>query len=57
MRIEKFSKLWIVKLLSLCRNSNKIHPTSPEGDTTGAKNQRKWFMKYNGIEIHVKYIK
>ena len=48
MRIEKFSKLWIVKLLSLCRKSNKIEPTTLEGKTTdqnSTKNHRKWFMK------------
>ena len=48
MRIEKFSKLWIVKLLSICRNHNKIDVTTSEQQTTGqnsAKNQRKLFMK------------
>ena len=56
MRIEKFSKLWIVKLLSICRNHNKINPTTSEQQTTGqnsAKNQRKWFMKSSGLQIHV----
>ena len=56
MRIEKFSKLWIVKLLSICRNHNMMDPTTSEQQTTGqnsAKNQRKWFMKWSRLQMHV----
>jgi len=45
MRIEKFSKSWVVKLF--CRKSSKIHPATSAKQTTGqnsTKNQRKWIL-------------
>merc|ERR1719229_1823987 len=51
MRIEKFSKPWIIRLISLCRKSNKIHPSPSPDDCclsdeccpTGNRRTRKRF--------------